>query len=67
MEIVTSVPTPYTDWSALAWALLTPPARAFTRITSAMANAIPIAMMDVCRRRFFSSRRKYVPNMRGNV
>ena len=55
---VMSVPTPYTEDSALACAVLTPAAVAFTTMTSAMASAMPIAMMNVWRRRFESSRRR---------
>ncbi len=53
---VMSVPTPYTDARTLDWADCTPLAIDETMTTSAMANAIPTAMMTVCFLRFVSSR-----------
>jgi hypothetical protein len=57
-ETVRSVPTPYTDSSTAACASRTPVETAFTIMTSAIASAIPIAMIAVCRRRPASSRRR---------
>jgi hypothetical protein len=56
--IVMSVPTPYTDCSALACADLTPEETDVTTMTRAIARAIPIAMMMVCLRLLSSSLRK---------
>jgi hypothetical protein len=55
---VMSVPTPYTDCRTVDCADFTPEAIDETMMTSAIASAMPIAMMTVCFLRLNSSRRR---------
>ncbi len=55
---VTSVPTPYSAFSTVPWAFLTPAAAAVTVITRPTPNARPSAMNTAWRMRRLSSRRK---------
>ena len=55
---VTSVPTPYSAFSTVPWAFLTPVAAAVTVITRPMPRARPSAMNTAWRMRPRSSRRK---------
>ena len=55
---VTSVPTPYSEWSTAAWASLTPEDAAVTVITKPIPRARPRAMKIAWRIRRRSSRRR---------
>ena len=55
---VASVPTPYSAFSTVPWAFLTPDAAAVTVITRPMPSARPSAMNTAWRMRRLSSRRR---------